>query len=413
MKRILCLLLMTLLTGCSTPEMDIPGTDIPAQEPETAVEIPAVDELYQDAPLPEEYKGIPVQERELGQGGLLGYPSLDGLAQRADTILLAVVEQFENHPFDGGYGACGGTVVTLSVKETLRGEPQPGQTVRLFVQEGYMEPAGGRVEYSRKVSARLPVLQKEYLFFLTQDGMQALSTEYWELYGDRFGMMQLLSDGETLAYEPYETPNRVRTMTLVQLQDLLDRQPPVQWDDLYQDAPLPEEYTGRATRRSSMIVDLAYMPSLEEGLQRADTIVRASAIEYHNIPPESYDGFPWTSVTLTVSECLRGDVETGETVQMYAMEGWSMGADGVAVYSTLRFGGLPVQGKEYILCMARTQDEAVPDGSFERLCGRHAMLQILDDGETLAYEPYEEPETVRTMTMAELTDMVSAQAGNN
>ncbi|HIV97039.1 MAG TPA: hypothetical protein H9745_05555 [Candidatus Agathobaculum stercoravium] len=188
-------------------------------------------------------------------------------------------------------------------------------------------------------------------------------------------------------------------------------------EELYQDAPLPEEYVGSEVRRSSMIVDLAYIPSLEEGLQRADTIVRVSVVEYHNISPESCDGFPWTSVTLTISECLRGDVEAGETVQMYAMEGWSLGADGVAVYQALRFGGLPVQGKEYILCLAKTQSEPFPEGSYERLCGRHAMLQILDDGETLAYEPYEEPETVRTMTMDEFYGLLGqdtpVNTGNN
>lgn len=188
-------------------------------------------------------------------------------------------------------------------------------------------------------------------------------------------------------------------------------------DELYQDAPLPEEYVGSAVQRSSMVADLAYIPSLEEGLQRADTIVRASAVGYHHIAPESYDAVPWTSVTLLVSECLRGDVEAGETVQMYAMEGWSLGTDGVAVYSTLCFGGLPVQGKEYVLCMSKHTDGEVPDGAFKRLCGRHGMLQIQDDGETLAYAPYEEPETVRTMTMDEFYGLLGqdtpVNAGNN
>lgn len=178
---------------------------------------------------------------------------------------------------------------------------------------------------------------------------------------------------------------------------------------LYQDAPLPEvwEEQVNAVERSTYIADLAFAPSLEEGIRRADAVVRASVIGYENVllGDEQYPT-PWTIVSLAVSECLRGDVQAGEHVQMYAMEGWSLGADGVALYRAFRFGGLPVKNKEYILCMSKA-DGILPEDAYKRLCGRHGMLQILDDGETLAYVRYEEPpEKVYTIKMKELLDRI-------
>ena len=180
--------------------------------------------------------------------------------------------------------------------------------------------------------------------------------------------------------------------------------------ELYQDAPLPKEWEERvkAVKRSTYIVDFAFAPSLEAGIQRAHALVRATAIKYQNIllGDERYPT-PWTIVTLTVNECLRGDMRPGTTVEMYAMEGWSMGDAGVAMYRSFQFGGLPVKDKEYILCMSRA-DGMLPESAYKQLCGRHAMMQILDDGEMLAYVCYEEPpETVYTMKMEEFLDRIS------
>ncbi len=166
---------------------------------------------------------------------------------------------------------------------------------------------------------------------------------------------------------------------------------------------LPAEFQGKTVLRMSAEMDRLYAPTMDNIVSHADGAIRGTVqgITYTSLGEASLGKNAWTVIRVKTEKTLAGDIPAGGTLDIYTFGGYiplreklgdsleahgsSMteeGLDNSVVYQYSDESALPEIGKTYIFYLVEP-NEAMPQGSYERLCGSYGQLEVGADGQTL------------------------------
>lgn len=113
---------------------------------------------------------------------------------------------------------------------------------------------------------------------------------------------------------------------------------------------------------------MLYNPVMENYINQSDAIIVG---DVQDIKYYEYQGFPWSKLTVKVDETVRGDIEAGESINVYVMEGYQyIDKEKTELIEVCGDGmGLHKKGEQIILGINEENGDSVFEkGSYRRTC---------------------------------------------
>ena len=160
-----------------------------------------------------------------------------------------------------------------------------------------------------------------------------------------------------------------------------------------------EDFEGKTIEENELVLDLAYLPTLENLAEHATQVVRGTVakVEYTCL------GYtPWTILSVSVEETLEGEIEPGRMIDVYVFGGyaplrtvyerqdWAHGTgeiteedlDTKVVYDTWEGSNTAEEGGEYVFYLVEPDEESdMPSDGYECLSGAFAQLEVESNGD--------------------------------
>lgn len=155
---------------------------------------------------------------------------------------------------------------------------------------------------------------------------------------------------------------------------------------------------------TSDCADRLYTPSLDNMIKYSTEVIRGIT---RNVSFDAIEGMAWTKIDIEITESLYGDLKEGDLISIYLLGGYIPLSEHIKYFNDeFRFSDLtkeqinntmihsiieneehPLLNEENVYFLMKTPEYSpLPDGAYERLCGKYSEFSISENGETLSRE---------------------------
>ncbi len=155
---------------------------------------------------------------------------------------------------------------------------------------------------------------------------------------------------------------------------------------------------------TSDCADRLYGPSLDNLIKYSSEVVRGIT---RTVSFATIEGMAWTKIDLEITESLSGVLTEGDLISIYMLGGYIPLSEHIKyfndefrfsdltkeqinntmIHSIIENEELPLLNEENVYFLMKTPEySSLPDGAYERVCGKYSEFSISENGETLSRE---------------------------